>query len=575
MKHPLRDYQKSCTHAVVREWESVPSTLVCKPVGTGKTVTFAALIEIMRPRRAMVIAHTRELIWQAKDKIERFTGLDCEIEMADSYANNSLFHDTPVVISTVQTQNSKFGQRTRMSRFKPDDFGLLIVDECHHSTAQSYRNVINYYRQNPELRVCGFTATPDRADEEALGQIFDTVAFDYEILDAIHDGWLVPVEQQFVRVAGLDYSHIRTTAGDLNNSDLAAVMEAEENLQGVAGASIEIIGRKRAIVFTSSVAHAEAMHNIYNRHRCGMSGWVCGETNKEVRRQMLDRFARGEIQVVVNCGVLTEGFDDPGVEVIIMARPTKSRSLYAQMAGRSIRPLPGIVDHPPNAEERRSAIATSAKPSCLIVDFVGNSGRHKLMSSADILGGKVSDSAISRAKAWAEKLGKAVKMAELLDNAEEEIRQEMLKKRQQEEARKARLVAKVKYSSQKVDAFDLFDRMPTKERGWDEGKTLSEKQRNLLRQQGVDPDKLSYSAARAMVIEICRRFDKKLCSVKQAAVLNRYGYDTNSMTREQASRTLDELARNGWKRGVHGQRSTPEPILPKHPSIDEPSPFDE
>ena len=100
-----------------------------------------------------------------------------------------------------------------MSKFDPQRFGVLIIDEAHHATSPSYRRVIDYYRTNPALKVLGVTATPDRADEEALGQVFQSVAFDYEVLDAIHDGWLVPIEQQMVHVEGLDYSSIRTTAG--------------------------------------------------------------------------------------------------------------------------------------------------------------------------------------------------------------------------------------------------------------------------------------------------------------------------------------------------------------------------
>ena len=274
---------------------------------------------------------------------------------------------------------------------------MLIIDEAHHATSPSYRRVIDYYRTNPALKVLGVTATPDRADEEALGQVFQSVAFDYEVLDAIHDGWLVPIEQQMVHVEGLDYSSIRTTAGDLNGGDLAAVLEAEKNLQQMASASLAIIGQRRALVFTASVKAAEMTAEILNRHRPGMAAWVCGKTDREERRRVLAEFAAGKLQVVCNCGVLTEGFDDPGVEVVIMGRPTKSRSLYSQMVGRSTRPLPGVVDGPETAEARKAAIAASAKPSCLVVDFVGNAGKHKLITSADILGGKVSEEALERA----------------------------------------------------------------------------------------------------------------------------------------------------------------------------------
>jgi len=551
-----RDYQVRAEDAVFREWESVTSTAVVKPTGTGKTVLFANVIKRRLPGRALVLAHREELIWQARDKIERFAGVECGIEMAELYVNQSLFGEQPVVISTIQTMNSPWNDRHRMGRFRPTDFKTLIIDECHHSTADSYRRVIDYFKQNPDLRVLGVTATPDRADEEALGQVFDTVAFDYEILDAINDGWLVPIDQQFVSVGGLDFSDIRTTAGDLNGADLASVMESEKNMQGVTGASIQIIGNKRAILFTCSVKQAEQAAEIFNRHKPGMAAWVCGKTNKDDRRAMLDRFKSGETQVMCNCGVLTEGFDDPGVEVIIMGRPTKSRSLYAQMAGRGTRPLDGLVDPLETPEERREAIAASSKASCLIVDFVGNSGKHKLMSSADILGGKVSDEVVARAILKAKKDGGAVRMDAALSEEEEAQKREILAAKAAAEARKMKLVAKVRFSSTQINPFDAFDIQPVKSRGWDSGHSLSEKQSALLMKQGINPDQLSYAEGKQVLNEMFRRWDKKLCTLKQAALLKKHGFDTKDLTMDGASQIITQLKNNGWRRSAIPQPAT-------------------
>jgi len=551
----LRDYQLDAHGCIHKEWESVTSTLAVLPTGTGKTVLFSAVCRTAQPKRALVIAHREELIYQARDKITQFSGLECGIEMADSYVNNSLFGELPVVVSTIQTQNSAFGDRKRMSRFNPKDFGVLIIDEAHHATADSYRNLINFYKtQNPEIKILGVTATPDRADEMALGQVFDSVAFDYEILDAIHDGWLVPVMQQFVSINGLDFSDMRTTAGDLNGADLAAVMESEKNMQGVAASTVEIAGDKRCIVFTASVKQAEVLCNIFNRHRERMAHWVCGMTNKDHRKQILAEFKAGRVQIVCNCGVLTEGFDDAGVEVIIMARPTKSRSLYAQMAGRSTRPLPGLVDNLDDRDARKAAIASSAKPSCLIVDFVGNSGRHKLISSADILGGKVSDKAIETAILKAKSSGKAVRISESLDECEaalkkiEEERRIAEEKRKLEESRKHKLVAKVRYSTKEINPFDLFQIAPTKERGWDQGKTLTENQKAVLLRQGINPDKMPYSQAKQVLNEMFRRMKENLATAKQIMTLRRYGYNDPKITFSQASNILNKLAANNWKR---------------------------
>jgi type I site-specific restriction endonuclease len=266
----------------------------------------------------------------------------------------------------------------------------------------------------------------------------------------------------------------------------------------------------------------------------------------------LAQFAAGQVQVVCNCGVLTEGFDDPGVEVVIMGRPTKSRSLYSQMVGRSTRPLPGVVDGPESAEARKAAIAASAKPSCLVVDFVGNSGKHKLVTSADILGGKVSEEAVELAVMRARKAGKPVDMSAELDEAEEELREQ---KRLEEAARKARLVATAKFTTQSVDPFDILHLDPVKPRGWDNVKQLTEKQRSLLTRQGINPDNLSFSQGKQLVGEILRRFDRKLCSFKQAKVLRKYGYDTE-VSFAEASAMIDALARNQWRKPeAGGQKS--------------------
>ncbi len=549
----LRPYQLAAADAIFKEWQDNDSTLVVMPTGGGKTVLFADVIRRVFPRRALVIAHREELIFQARDKIQRVTGLNADVEMGEYRADGGLFGSSRVVVSTIQTQCSGGDGGGRMSKFDPQRFGVLIIDEAHHATSPTYRRVIDYYRTNPALKVLGVTATPDRADEEALGQVFQSVAFDYEVLDAIHDGWLVPIEQQMVHVEGLDYSSIRTTAGDLNGGDLAAVMEAEKNLQQMASASLTIIGQRRALVFTASVKAAEMTAEIFNRHRAEMAAWVCGKTDRDERRKVLADFAAGKIQVVCNCGVLTEGFDDPGVEVVIMGRPTKSRSLYSQMVGRSTRPLPGVVDGPETADERKAAIAGSVKPSCLVVDFVGNAGKHKLVTSADILGGKVSEEALELAMARTLKAGGPVKMAEALDEAEAELQEQ---KRLAEAARRARLVATARFTTQTVDPFDVLHLDPVKPRGWDNVKQLTEKQRSLLAKQGINPDNLSFSQGKQLISEIFRRWDGKLCSFKQAKVLRKYGYGTE-VSFTEASATIDALAKNGWRKPVAAPQGDP------------------
>lgn len=464
--------------------------------------------------------------------------------MGDQKVNmDCMFGKPQVIVSSVQTQTAGGDGLGRMSKFLPSMFGAVIIDECHGATSSGYKRVIAYYRQNPNVKILGVTATPDRSDEEALGQVFETVAFDYEILNAIQDGWLVPITQQVVTLGSLDLSHCRTTQGDLNGVDLAKVMEAEEQLQGVASSTLEIVGGKRSLVFTASVDQAERLAEIFNRHKPGLADWVCGKTPEDQRKRSLANFYDGTTQIMCNCNVLTEGYDNPSVEVCVMAKPTKSRSRYAQMIGRSLRPLESIATDLNSLElpeQRRALIEASPKKSALIIDFAGNAGRHTLMSTADILGGKVSDEVIEAAKARAKSEGKPVDMSALLEEEEEKAKQAA--------ARRLKLVARAKFAMRNVDPFGVLGVMPEKELGWNANRVLSEKQRAMLDRQGIDPDTLSYTQGAQIIGEIVNRMKSGLCSFKQARFLRKRGMDAN-VSRDEASRIMNEIAtREGWKK---------------------------
>lgn len=518
-----RDYQLKCIDAVFEQWKTVRSTCVVAATGLGKTFIFSHVIDRMRPKRALVIAHRKELIEQAQSSIMRAVGLKSDIEMGWQSADDTMWHKTPVVIATVQSLISG-KEKKRMCKWKPQEFGLIVCDEFHHGTSQSYRTIFDYFKQNPELKILGVTATPDRADEEALSQVCDSVAFHYDILDGVNDGWLVPITQQFCPVSSLDFSHVRTTAGDLNEGDLARIMEAEENVQGVCHPTLEVLyglepktlsnmpvpewtgflanlGRpaRRAIVFTVSVAQAEACCNILNRVVPGIAEWLCGKTNKEDREAILNRYQNGRTRVVVNCAVLTEGFDAPATEVIIMARPTKSRSLYTQMVGRSTRPLPGIVDGIATPEERKAIIGASEKPRCRIIDFCGNSGRHKLICALDILGGKRESDVIESAISKAKEDGKPVTVLKILNNAEAELerkKQEAAKRALlAEEARKRGIVAKADFHHVHVDPFGQQSFYKANGKHRDAGPPATEKQKRVIGQYGINPQNLSKKKA--------------------------------------------------------------------------------
>jgi superfamily II DNA or RNA helicase len=548
----LRDYQQRAVDAILTELALHQSTLAVLPTGCGKTVVFSHVAQhFVKLGRVMVLAHRAELIHQAADKIGRVTGTGPDVEMGAMWADlNAMWRgQSDVVVSSIQTQIAGRGGKGRMTRFDPADFSLVIVDEAHHAPAASYRKVLAHYMSNPDLKVLGVTATPDRADEAALGQVFESVSFEYEIGDAITDGWLTPIEQRAVIVEGLDFSAMRTTAGDLNGADLAAAMEYEGNLHGIAHPTYELSAGRKTLVFAASVAHAERLCEIFNRHKPGCSRFVCGTTDEVTRKRTLRMFKAGEFQILVNVGVFTEGFDEPGIQVVAVARPTKSRALYCQMIGRGTRPLDGLVDRHATAEGRRDAIAASDKPAVEVLDFVGNAGRHKLVSCADVLGGKYADEVIDRARENARNADGPVDVRKALDDAQAELfAEEQDRRRQAEAANRARLIARANYTTETVNAFDLLDIRPERERGWHKGRQPSEKQLEVLRKNGVtNAAELSFTHASQLIDAIFRRRDDGRCTLKQARILKRNGYDPNASFAE-ARQIIDRLAANGWRR---------------------------
>lgn len=528
------------------------SALVVAPTGTGKTVVMGETCRrFPKPKRIMLLAHRDELIRQAAEKIGRMTGELCEIEKAELESNEcSWTKKARIVVASVQTLNSQRNGKYRMEKFDPLEFGLLLTDEAHHATASTYRRVFDYFSRNPEIRHVGVTATPDRADEEALGQIYETVAFEYQIVDAINDGWLVPIEQQFVQVEGLDLSgatHKVTTndRGDISDATIARIFKDEAILHRVVDPTFELAGDQQTIVFASSVDHAERMAEIFNRHRRSCAACIHGKTDIETRQRLLQKFSQGEFQFLCNMGVFLEGFDEPRIGVVAMARPTKSRSLYAQAIGRGTRPLPGVVDGLLTPEERRAAIANSPKTSVLCLDFVGNSGRHKLCCTADILGGNETDAVVEKATANAKKKaarGERVNMQVEIEVARHELEEE------HREARRS-VIAKAKFSTKAVNPFDVFDIVPRREPGWHKGRKPTAGQVSALERFKVDREtieKMSFCQASQALDELCKRAKEGRCTLKQAKILARFGLDTN-VSFDEASGMIDQLAKNKWK----------------------------
>lgn len=571
----IRAYQNDCVNAFTAEFErGIMSTVGVLATGLGKTTIASELIRRIQPSRSLFLAHRDTLIYQARDTIERVAGVKCGIEMAELKADYGFFSKEQVVIGTVQTQYSGNDGAGRMALFRPTDFEYLFLDEAHHWVAPSYLKVVRHYQQNPRLKIIGFTATPDRSDEEALKQLFQTTAYEMDILAGIEQGWLVPIAQQYVPVSGLDYSHIQTTAGDLNLGQLSAVFEEEETVQRMIQPTLEAAwslpdrtldysrvedwghalrkkGKpKRTLVFCTSIRQAQRFAEVINRVISGMACAVWDKVPKDERRIILRDFKTGALQMLVNVGICGEGFDNPAVELLIMGRATKSRSLYTQFAGRGLRPADAIarlLNDCPDAEARCRLIAQSEKPRCVVLDFVGNAGRHKLITVADILGGKMSAKAIDIAKKKMLKKEGPMDVQDVLEASEEEVRKRIERAKQLAEERRIKLVARSQFTKVDINPFDAMDLMPAKPKANDMGKRLSEKQVIFMQRFGIDASKYPYTQAKQLFVQLVKRLDDRKATPRQAEKLKKFGYDPN-MPYKEAKKVIDTLAANGWQK---------------------------
>lgn len=472
-----RPYQNEAIEAAFREWKAVSSTLIVMPTGTGKSVVFAKILKRwLREHmgRVMILAHRKELIAQAKAHAEA-AGASCEIEMASRRAGKTC----DVVAASVQTLNAGTkcyhcegvnscdcnvcggsGKLKRMTRFDPRDFGLIITDEGHHATAESYMDVYTWFASNKDNKRLFVTATPERTDGNGLHNVCETVAYEMELREAIDEGWLCPIRQQFIEVEGLDLSRVSTRQGDLADGELERAfigeddIEQEKLLHAIAKPVLEISGTQQFIVFASGVKHANLLQAAFNAYGAKVET-ILGSTDPIERQDIVKRLKDGSTQGLVNVGVATEGFDCPAVAVVAIARPTKSTSLYLQMIGRGTRPLPGVVDGPETPEDRKSAIASSAKQTCVVLDFVGNSGTHKLVSVVDVLAGENVD---ARDLAQAVRLAKRADTAQDMDELVEKAKQAReAKEKDEEEKRKLSTHRKADAVSMRATDVDLFD----------------------------------------------------------------------------------------------------------------------
>lgn len=356
----LRPYQNEALAAVHGAMQrGIRRPLVALPTGTGKTCLFAKVIE-ERPGRSLVIAHRDELLRQAGDKINSVTpGATAKIGYVKAEEND---HDTPITIASVQT----LSRQNRLEKVAPD-YQTVIIDECHHSAAESYLRVIEYFNgfKDDGPLVLGVTATPERGDKIGLDCVFQEIVYQRTMLDMIKEDFLCDLTAIEIKLK-VDFNALHTRHGDYIDSEVEAFMKHADAPQHIVEAFKEHAGDRPTIVFTPTVAMA---HDIAERFvEAGFAAeGLDGTTPTQERRNILARLKSGQTQIVCNCGVLTEGFDEPSVACIITARPTKSKVLYIQMIGRGTRKYPG-------------------KKDCLIMDVVGVPHSHDLQTVTNLFG---------------------------------------------------------------------------------------------------------------------------------------------------------------------------------------------
>lgn len=400
------------------------------PTGTGKTVTQLLTAERAhaanpstpgRPAKPVLwIAHRKELLAQAA-RTFKAAGWQPFTEQAEKRATPHQVRVAATQYPTVVCASVATLQGKRLARWRPDDFAVVLVDEAHHGVAKTWKRLIAYW----QCPVVGFTATPQR---KGLAHGF-TLAYSMALVEAIDEGWLVPVHGRVV-MPEWDLSKLTKPSGeqDLNIRELSSIVD--QNLGGAVAALRDLMQGRATLSFWPSVNSAQGCARMLAADGVA-SCWVSGETPDDERDQAVRAFRASRIQALANCAVLTEGFDAPVTRVLAMARPTRSEVLYYQMLGRGLRPLPGVIDGLETAEERRAAIAESAKPHAVVLDYHGTGAQFDLMSLVVALGGNRSKRARDRAHTVLAS-GEPVDVRKALDRAERDIEQERIEREERE-----------------------------------------------------------------------------------------------------------------------------------------------
>jgi len=457
----LRDYQIDTCASILDAWRKHDSVMSVLFTGGGKTEVFVHLANHWEDGRVLVIAPLITLVSQAAKKITQRTGIAPGIEQAQQFSNEHEYMRSPFIVASKQTLT---GKSKRYKRLR--DVGLVIVDECHLATTSIYKEMLDYFIERG-AKVLGVTATPNRHDGIAMDEMFEHCASNIGIPEGTSQGWLVRCKAHCVQLDSLDLSEVSTYGkkGDFKQGELGKVMETEKVVFEVADVTARESGNLKTVVFCAAVNEAQAVAEVLRDRYGKKADWICGDKarcSSERRSEVLSSFTEDPegLQFVCNVGVLTTGWDFPGLEHIVQARPTKSLSLHTQIFGRATRPLEGVVDFDGStAETRIAAIAASDKTHFKMTDLVDNSMEHKIVTSADVLGGWATIQIVERARQNMQNAQEALDVEEALTEAERQLKiEERAFKKKIEEERKriqrAAIEARANYRSLEVDPFD-------------------------------------------------------------------------------------------------------------------------
>lgn len=519
MAMELRPYQMEAVRAVEDRWAAGDrSTLLVQATGTGKTIVMAQVSAdaVRMGGRVLVLAHRGELLEQAADKIHSATGLRCSVEKAEQ---TSVGRVERVTVGSVQT----LMRDKRLRALGPDRFTHILVDEAHHAVSSSYAAVLDYFAG---AKVLGVTATVDRADRRNLGEVFDSLAFEYGMVDAIRDGYLCPIEAQTVPLK-IDISQVPMRSGDWAADELGTALDPY--LPAIAD-EMAATGLKggRTVVFLPLIKTSQKFCRILNER-----GFRAAEVNgqSEDRAEVLADFAAGRYDVLCNSLLLTEGWDCPPVECIVNLRPTRSRPLYAQIVGRGTRLSP-----------------ETGKERLLLLDFLWATERldlvhpaHLVASSPEVAEQMVKDAAESGCP---QDILEAERKAseDVVAQREEKLAEELAAQRN----KRKRLVDPLQFEMSIADE-DLSGYVPSF--GW-EMAPASEKQIAALESYGIDPTSIECSGKASLMLDrLSKRRGQGLSTPKQIRLLERYGFRrVGTWSLDDASKMITRISSNGWRK---------------------------